>query len=354
MLSSRHLFLTKLRALNWGQIWHRWKAWRSYQGNFRRLEALILDARRNHPSRRVICISKVFHMGDILACEPVARQVRNDYPDAFIIWCLQMPYSEIIRHHPAVDYILAVECIGEWMLFANSPLFDRVIDLEMNGKPCKHCNLALHKADDFGVTFDNYFNLGSLLDVYLRCANATVKDRAPQIFIPDAIRKKVEALVPAGRRFVTIHCHSNEICKDWTREKWTELLAWMTRNFEVEFIEIGTNACLGGSGLPGYQSKCGRLSILETAEIIRRSTLFIGVESGPAHLANAVGTKGVILIGRYVNFKRYMPYAGRYADPEEARIVYSSNLAAEIPVADVQEAIASLLPSVERISQACF
>jgi hypothetical protein len=55
-----------------------------------------------------------------------------------------------------------------------------------------------------------------------------------------------------------------------------------------------------------------------------------------------------------MNFKRYLPYAGRFADPEEARLVYSSGSAAEIPVAAVQEAIGALLPSLERMSQACF
>ena len=57
----------------------------------------------------------------------------------------------------------------------------------------------------------------------------------------------------------------------------------------------------------------GMLSILETAEVIRRAELFVGIDSGPAHLANAVATPGVILIGQYNAFKRFMPYSGLYA-----------------------------------------
>lgn len=347
MFSRRHLLLTQLRPLSWRQVRHRWQAWRSYQANRRQLESVIREAKRNHPSRRVICISKVFHLGDILACEPVARQVRKDNPGAFIIWCLQKPYAEIMRHHPAVDYTLAIECLGEWMLFAQSAIFDQVIDLEMQGKPCKGCQLALQKTDAFGVTFDNYYHLGSLLDVYQRCGNMIVEDRAPQLFIPDEIRIKSNARFPVRSRFVTIHCHSNESCRDWTREKWIELLRWLANHFKVGIIEIGTAAGLEGSNLPGYQSLCGRLSILETTEVIRRAALFIGVDSGPAHLANAVGTKGVILIGRYMNFEKHLPYAGRFADPAEARLVYASGAAAEILVTSVQSAVEALLANPE-------
>ena len=45
---------------------------------------------------------------------------------------------------------------------------------------------------------------------------------------------------------------------------------------------------------------CGQTGIAESAEIIRRATLFIGIDSGPSHLANAVKTPGVILFDRHL------------------------------------------------------
>ncbi len=76
---------------------------------------------------------------------------------------------------------------------------------------------------------------------------------------------------------------------------------------------------------------CGRLSILETAEVIRRSALFIGIDSGPAHLANAVGTPGVILLGDFLGFRRYMPYSGGYKNGTNGRIVYADRTVRNIP-----------------------
>ncbi|MGH7506611.1 MAG: glycosyltransferase family 9 protein, partial [Longimicrobiales bacterium] len=77
---------------------------------------------------------------------------------------------------------------------------------------------------------------------------------------------------------------------------------------------------------------CGRLGILETAEVIRRAALFIGVESGPGHLANAVGTPGVVLTGHFSGYERYMPYSGAYADGTSADLIQWDGPAREIPV----------------------
>ena len=49
--------------------------------------------------------------------------------------------------------------------------------------------------------------------------------------------------------------------------------------------------------------------------------LFIGIDSGPAHLADAVKTPGVILMGRHLTWDYYMPSTGFYADARNCRIL---------------------------------
>ena len=73
--------------------------------------------------------------------------------------------------------------------------------------------------------------------------------------------------------------------------------------------------CLACKDDGNYSNLCGQSGIAETAEDdSRRAALFIGIDSGPAHLANAVKTPGVILLGRYLTWDYYMPYTGFYAD----------------------------------------
>jgi len=89
---------------------------------------------------------------------------------------------------------------------------------------------------------------------------------------------------------------------------------------------------------------CGKVSLLEMAEVIRRATLFVGVESGPAHIANAVGTHGIVMIGPYRGFGQYVPYSGDYGTGANATMLREptglSNLATERVVAAIDDFLA--------------
>ncbi|HEX2853335.1 MAG TPA: glycosyltransferase family 9 protein [Opitutaceae bacterium] len=49
---------------------------------------------------------------------------------------------------------------------------------------------------------------------------------------------------------------------------------------------------------------------MQTAALIRRAVGFLGIDSGPAHLANALERPSVVLPGRYRGVDRYLPYTG--------------------------------------------
>ena len=107
----------------------------------------------------------------------------------------------------------------------------------------------------------------------------------------------------------------------------------------MPILEVGAAPVITGFDGDVFRSLSGRLSLLETAEVIRRAVLFVGVDSGPAHLANAVGTAGVILLGRLGEFQRYLPYSGGYADGSNAELLYASGPAAELSVDSVMAAL---------------
>ena len=61
----------------------------------------------------------------------------------------------------------------------------------------------------------------------------------------------------------------------------------------------------------------GELSLLELAAVVRRLDLYLTVDSGPAHMAAALGTPLVALWGPGI-FEQTAPVAGR----GPARILY--------------------------------
>jgi len=111
-------------------------------------------------------------------------------------------------------------------------------------------------------------------------------------------------------------------------------------------VELGLRSLLGRKDDGNYSNLCGQSGIAESAEIIRRAALFIGIDSGPAHLANAVKTPGVILMGRYWTWDYYMPYTGFYADMRNCRILRQAGPVTDLPLDLCLNTVDEVLPAL--------
>lgn len=287
------------------------------------------------PNRQIIAINLTEHLGDIVACEPVSRYVRQQYPEAYITWCIQKPYKELIESNPYVDSVLVVQCLTEWIYLKKSRIFDKYVDLHINGRICPVCNVPLsNKAGSMNIGLDNYFEYGNILSAFSQSAGLPSIDEEPKVYIPPQIYSDIDKYrLPLS--FIAIHCLSNEEVKNWSNRKWNELVLDLIEKWNVNVVEVGHSPVIKEVNPQYYYNLCGKLSILETAEVVRRSNLFIGVDSGPAHLANAVGTYGVVLIGDYRKFTKYMPFSGKYKDGSNAHIIYGEGPASCIEVSEV-------------------
>ena len=281
-------------------------------------------------------------MGDIVACEPVSRYLRQRDPDAEITWAVKEAFRELVDYNPHIDRTLSINCLSDWIRVTESTLFDEIFDLHVNGRMCPIWGKVLKKKNgDPDVDIRRYFMYGGLLASLSQGAGLPPLEERPQVYIPEFVTRSVDALALPGT-YVVIHGTSNEICKDWPAAKWMTFVRHFTEKTGIPVVEVGTESICGALEVElggRYINLCGRLSILETAEVIRRASLFAGIDSGPGHLANAVATYGVILLGEYRIYKKYMPYSGDYASGRNAALLYSKGPAAELSEAEVLEAV---------------
>jgi ADP-heptose:LPS heptosyltransferase len=285
--------------------------------------------------RRSLAIVLVDRMGDIVAAEPIARLARERFPDARIHWIVQAPYAALPQTYPQVDAVVTVGCLTEWMLLETFRPFDVVWNLHINSACCPRCCVM---RDDPGVPGRlDYLDHGGLLASQCLSAGLAAIDAAPVIVPPPSAVAAVDALaLPA--RCIVIHADPAEPARAWTLDKWRALVARLLAAApEATLLEIGTRRLVLAQDGARQRSLCGRLSLLQTAEVIRRASLFVGIDSGPAHLANAVGTPGVILLGRYRTFPSYTPFSGGYADGTRATLLraallHAGGAAASLPV----------------------
>ncbi|AQG79663.1 glycosyltransferase family 9 protein [Spirosoma montaniterrae] len=298
----------------------------------------LLKARLGN--RRIVAIILSEQMGDIIACEPVAREVRRQHPHEYIIWVVREPYLELVRYHPDLDGFLIEKCPSErdWLLKAG--VYDVVYNMHISHRKCRYCggDPVNPTADKLGLTFDNYYDQGDLLYVFSQAAGLPALTDDPKMYIPDSVRSQVASLHLPPRPIV-IHCQSSHVLRDWPAEHWNQLVSWLLANYPHSIVEVGLQPVVNLEH-PRFRSLCGQLNLLETAAVIEQARLFIGIDSGPAHMANAGHIDGVILLGQLFNFVRYLPYSGRYKRGDGVTIVNNiGHPCAELPYAWVQRAV---------------
>lgn len=291
--------------------------------------------------RKIVGIILTQQFGDIVAGEPISRQIRARHPDDYISWLVKPVFKELLINNPSLDGIIEEFCANQRRLLINSGIFDVLYNLQFrNNSYCPVCNVYVENpvADEREVTIHNYYFQGNLLTVQQKIAGLPTDDIAPRLFINDTHRISVDALkLPA--EFMVVHCQSAQNSRNWDSTKWESLVNYLIDKTDYTVVEIGLSSDLNISH-KRYINLCGKLNLLETGEVIRRAHLFIGIDSGPAHLANAVGTRGIIMIGKLENFTNHIPYSGRYKSGENALLLRNTEgPSSEIPVREVIDAI---------------
>ncbi len=280
-----------------------------------------------------VVIALIEHFGDIVACEPIVRHVRERHPDARITFVVNRKYRSLVDHHPAVDEVVECETLSRWM--AARPAARTCYDLHLHERWCDPTGNVFWKPDGgHGVTRKNYYEHGSLLAAHCRGAGLPVLADPPQLHAAASDAAAVDAL-DLPQDFIVMHCRSNQVTRDWQDERWRALAGRM----DLPVLEVGLRSVLGGEA----GRLCGELSLLETYEVIRRASLFVGIDSGPAHFANAAGVPGVILLGHYSGYTRYTPYSGSYGDGSNASLIHHDGPARDIPLETVLDQVAQRL-----------
>jgi heptosyltransferase-3 len=309
-----------------------------------RRRALEARKRSTEHAQRWIAIIQIEHMGDIVASEPIGRYLRKKYPGARVFWFVRPPYRELLDLNPNIDEVLVVSCLGEALRLADDVLFDAIHNLHFDGRHCPVFGDVVRKPLDPPphITMSNYYDHGSLLEGYAHSGGLPRLDEAPRLYIPEKVRRRVDGL-HLPERFVAYHCCTNESVRDWPAARFAELARRLHARYALSSVEVGRKPVLATGTIPQHQGFCGRLSILETAEVISRARLFVGVDSGPAHLANAGRVPAVILLGHYLAFRHYMPYCGAYRDPCVARILHADGPVSLLTEEQVEQAAVELL-----------
>jgi len=145
------------------------------------------------------------------------------------------------------------------------------------------------------------------------------KGSKPEIYPDDQDVKLVDSLltdweVTSEDLLVGIAPGSVWATKRWLKERFTQLAEKLTRENSVKVILIGgkgdRDLCeqISEKIGRGVFNSAGRLTLRQSAELIRRCRALVTNDTAPMHLASAVGTRVVAIFGPTVPEFGFYPY----------------------------------------------
>lgn len=239
-------------------------------------------------------------------------------------WILRRPYRDLVDHNPHVDVVLDEYSVLYSINEKAHVRYGLQLPCDRSKAMCIHRQIPRRPISQIiGDLPDNVFNYGRILESFTRIAGHPIINIAPSLYIPErAVQVADQLNLPA--HYIVTYCHSIFTPKDWRSHHWEKLIDDLIRTFGIKVVEVGLRSILTGHQSASH-NLCGRISLLETAEIIKRTDYFIDMDSGPAHFANSVGTFGFLLFGKLGNFTTYMPYSGDYQAITNVQFILSES-----------------------------
>lgn len=273
----------------------------------RRLE----QAELTHPD---IYILGAECMGDVIAMEPIGRYVRASVPDGKIHWIIRDCFADIFKYTPFIDQVIPVRSLSEGydLLSKESGNPHSItINCHMDGTGCAVTKRIIRNPINPQINFFSYYNIGPLLNAFSLAAGLPLLEEDP-IF---HLSPNEHSTIHLDKPYIVIQCHSNDKNRDWSDDKWKELVTQlMDTGYHV--VEVGMPRTIQTDN-PLYHDFTGRKNLQQVAHLIHGAALFIGIDSGFAHFAYALQTPSVILLGKYAHYNFYMPYSGSFANSDQ-------------------------------------
>lgn len=279
-----------------------------------------------------ILVVKLDHIGDVILSTPVFSNLRNAYPNTKLHALCGKWGSVILENHPDVEKVIEynspVFCRSEapTTLRQTNQLFrqlrkhkyDLLIELRgdwrtikfsaLRPTPKRLCRASLQIASKLGFhRFSSIHETSKNLDVLMQVgiptpiqnatfAISTKNDQWALSFLAD---HQIKQTLP----IITIHPGSPIDIKRWKPERFAELANWLITQKRAQVLFVGVSdeiqLITQIQALMQYESInfAGKTTLPQLASILQKSSMFIGNDSGPMHLAAAVGIPTIGLYG---------------------------------------------------------
>jgi heptosyltransferase-1 len=292
-----------------------------------------------------IAIIKLSSLGDVLHALPVARALRRALPGAHLTWVVEAREYAILRDHPDLDAVVPVDTrlwrrlvwrpsgarevlskVGRLRERIRRASFDVAIDLQgllksglltaYTGAPVRIGFSAGRCRERWNALFTNRhvtppLSARHVVEQYLALLAPLGIDPGPVEFhvpVPAAAERRMEELlvkegVKPGDRLVAINPGAGRADKRWPVARFSALAERLASEAGARLLLLwGPDEAFMARdialALPGHSALLAPPTDLgELTALLKRCRLMIANDTGPLHLAAALGTPALGLFG---------------------------------------------------------
>lgn len=277
---------------------------------------------------RRLLIIKPSAVGDVVHTLPILARLRKRWPIAEIDWLITPACAGIIQGHPMLSQVILFDRKGMsrwWMNPSHlralwnlkkqlrSRQYDLVIDLQgllrsgylakATGAPIR---VGLANAREMAwIFYTHRVNTGTAeqhaIDRYLAVARYLGCAEGPVEYpfaTDDADRAAVRELIGPGKPYALLVPGTNWPTKRWPIEYFAAIVQPLADEFGLRSVVGGGPAEVAlGDAIPGALNLCGKTSLRQMTALIESAALVIANDSGPMHIAAALGRPMVTVFG---------------------------------------------------------
>lgn len=284
-----------------------------------------------------ILIIRLSSIGDVVHCTPVAESLKTAWPDCKITWLVGEVSADLLKYNPYIDEIIIwsrerfekhlrslefSKALTIWQNLRNmlaSRKFYAVLDIHglfLTGMIAKQAKavrrIGLSGAREFNTLFmtETAAPFGNhITDKYLgvlRPLGITSVKHKMTVIVPEEIKRLTEDFlkdkgIAPYEKYAVLVPGTTWPSKNWPSCFFIETVRLLHKNFKIVLCGGKAELNLGMEientpGLPVVNT-IGQTGLLEMAGIIERASVVITGDTGPLHIAAALGTPTIALFG---------------------------------------------------------
>jgi lipopolysaccharide heptosyltransferase I len=271
-----------------------------------------------------ICLIKPSALGDVVQALPILTALRHRFPRAYIAWVVNRSYADLLAGHPhlneciafdrsaaASGWIDACQSMKRLCDYLRAKQFDLACDLQgllrsglMTWATHASRRVGLSDCREGAVSFYTDIVSGaegrpSAVDRYWAVAQSLGAGSGPKQFVlglDDSDRDwALRQMNGRDGLCVAIHAGARWATKRWPASSFAEIARRLETQFGAQIVLVGGPDSAEAvdairRAVPACTNLVGQTSLRQLAAILGRVQLLFTNDSGPMHLAAAMGT----------------------------------------------------------------